>query len=61
MRVIGEIWSNGRDRFIWTGTLWSKIAENHPVLIPSTEDLEKYPALKIAWEQYLYTRKLLSL
>jgi hypothetical protein len=37
---------------------WTK---DKPVSIPTIEELEKYPALKNAWEQYLMTRKLLGL
>jgi len=46
---------------VTTGGVPSWVNINKVYSIPSEEELEKNPALKSAWEQYLITRKLLGL
>jgi hypothetical protein len=62
---IGEL---NVDRFtgqmsVWTGFKWALIGgQQTPVrLIPTPDELDAYPALKHAWEEYLVIRKLLGI
>ena len=54
----------GKD-WIWTGLSWieftgSSLANPIDLLVPTPEQLEKYPALKEAWEEYVIVRKLIG-
>lgn len=54
----------GKD-YTWTGLHWVEITVpsfTNPadVLIPTKEQLETYPALKKAWEEYVIVRKLIG-
>jgi hypothetical protein len=44
----------------WNGKQWYTIVPN-PNLEPSKSQLEMFPALKHAWEEYLLVRKLSGL
>jgi hypothetical protein len=51
---------------IWEGNTWAVLSggfgEPEPKFYaPTEEQLEKYPALKQAWEEYMVIRKLLGL
>lgn len=47
---------------VYTGTKWTAIAGNkHVDLNPTHAELEKYPALKSVWEEYIAVRKLVGL
>lgn len=55
-------------KYIWTGKSWVQIVPETfsitvqpDMLIPTEEQLEKYVALKAAWEEYLIVRKLIGL
>ena len=59
---------SGKD-YMWDGLNWAEITNSnltHPltnpldVFVPTAEQLEKYPALKKAWEDYLIIRKLIG-
>jgi hypothetical protein len=50
---------------IWDGATWIQISKDSTIsqgksLVPSEENLEKYPALKQAWEEYLVVKRLLG-
>jgi hypothetical protein len=52
--------------FIFTGKDWellssSPIATSLWTMVPTDEQLEQYPTLKQAWEEYLVIRKLLGI
>ena len=65
--VIGDCWfdtSKGRG-YIWQGATWMPFTGDPipmPSFIPPTEEqLEKHPALKQAWEEFLVVRRLLGI
>jgi len=49
---------------IWTGSQWAEITTpsfaGAEILVPTKEQLEMYPALKIAWEEYLIVKRLIG-
>jgi len=57
---------NTHSSYIWDGTTWVLFSYNQceprstfdP--IPTIEELEKYPALKEAWEAYIIVKKLIG-
>lgn len=54
----------GKD-WIWTGLHWAVITDPNlvspmDIMIPTQEQLETYPALKKAWEEYVIIRKLIG-
>lgn len=55
---------NDNQTFIWQGTAWAtfsaKAVGGIPFIAPSEEQLEKHPALKQAWEEFLVVKKLLG-
>ena len=64
--VLGERYLDERtgDAYIWTGSMWAMVGRLDGVkksLEPSEEQLDMYPSLKSAWEEYLVVRKLLGL
>jgi hypothetical protein len=51
--------TNSDDGFVWDGTTWVQFSCG-PSLIPTEAQLEKYPTLKQAWEEYLIIKKLIG-
>lgn len=52
------------DAYIWTGSMWAMVGRLEGVkksLEPTKEQLDTYPSLKHAWDEYLLVRKLLGL
>lgn len=53
--------------YVWYDDRWHKRNdidqefEEEPVVAPTTAELEKYPALKEAWDAYLIIRHLVGL
>ncbi|HEY6435439.1 MAG TPA: hypothetical protein VIY47_02535 [Ignavibacteriaceae bacterium] len=64
--VIGEVYYDQYDNTprIWDGKGWQMFSwagSNDTVtLLPTDEQLKKYPTLKRAWEEYLIIRKLIG-
>lgn len=50
--------------YIWDGFKWAEIVDPRLVppdpLVPTEEQLKKYPALKNAWEEYLIVRRVIG-
>lgn len=50
--------------YIWQGSSWVKFSGTPgwvpPVSVPTTEQLEKHPSLKQAWEEFLVIKRLLG-
>lgn len=60
--VLGQLYTDPRTGIIysWNNSKWVDIkARLNPV--PTKEQLETYPSLKHAWDEYLVVRKLLGL
>ena len=62
--MMGEIWTDkvSRQMYMWDG-VWNRISTSYQsieTLIPTEAQMEKYPALKEAWEEYLITKKLVG-
>ena len=57
---------NTAETFVWQGTAWVKMsgspgaAPEPPFMPPTKEQLEKHPALKEAWEEFLVLKKLIG-
>lgn len=53
--------------YMWNGTDWVQVSEDSGIeppmqnYEPSQSDLEKFPSLKEAWEEFLSIRKLLGI
>jgi len=62
--VIGDCWfdTSKKQGYIWQGTTWMPFTgDPGPTFIPPTkEQLEKHPALKTAWEEYVVIKRLLG-
>lgn len=56
---------NNMCTLIWDGNTWVMFSSGAPAppprVLPNSEELEKHPTLKEAWEQYLVIRKLLGI
>lgn len=52
-----------RESYLWIGNKWAIYSDHspHTQVIPTDEQLEKYPVLQQAWEEYTVIRKLLGL
>ena len=51
--------------FMWDGSTWVMFASSGPepeimFTAPTKEQLEKYPALKKSWEEFLIIKRLLG-
>lgn len=59
---IGQTYVDNRTGkiYTWAGINWHETGRT-PDVIPRDAQLEMYPALKNAWEEYLMVRKLLGL
>lgn len=64
---IGDFYADAKtmSAYVWTGSAWVMIGVNlHPStnidLVPTSEELEKHPALKAAWEEYLVIKGLIG-
>jgi len=55
---------NTQEGFIWQGIAWVKISgepsPTPPFLPPTAEQLDKHPALKEAWEEFLVLKRLIG-
>ena len=64
---IGDSYFDTTDNvaYIWEGSAWcvmSGMGEPEPkIYAPTNEQLEKHPALKQAWDEYMVIRKLLGI
>lgn len=52
--------------FVWTGSCWTQISTNDSYTVPrrtepTEEELEKHPALRAAWDEYMVLRKLIGI
>lgn len=58
MNIAGQV-------MLYDGKNWVEISTHTSydttIKAPTRQELEKYPSLKNAWEEYLVTRKLLGL
>ena len=64
--VLGDRYLDERsgDAYIWTGSMWAMVGRLNTVkksLEPTKEQLDMYPALNQAWEEYLVIRRILGL
>jgi hypothetical protein len=67
--LVGDCYmdTNSMTMHTWIGTKWVQLGsarseENTPTpTIPTQEQLDKYPALKQSWEEYLVIKRLLGL
>ena len=53
-----------RCTYVWTGHSWTLIHGSVPPPVhraPTQEELDEYPSLAHAWEEYLVVKKLLGL
>lgn len=64
---IGDVYldQNTHEGYIWQGNQWAKFSSSDTYiqpkdLAPTEEQLEKHPALKQAWEEYLIIKRLLG-
>lgn len=64
---IGDVYmdQNTYYAWIWTGCGWNpfseKYAEEEPEFTPPTaEQLQKHPALKAAWDEFIVLKKLIG-
>ena len=49
------------NRYIWTGVMWADFSDCIPESpVPTQVELEKYPALKNAWEEFLIIKKTIG-
>jgi len=64
---IGDCWydSYREQTYMWQGTTWMPLMVNPmpvpPFIPPTEEQLEKHPALKQSWEEFLVVRRLLGI
>jgi hypothetical protein len=54
---------NTDQAYVWIGTNWALFSGNKeaPLSPPTREQLEKHPALKQAWEEFLVIKKLIGI
>ncbi len=54
------------ESYIWSGSSWNRISEDRlvaqaAILVPTQAQLDNFPTLNHAWEEYLVVRKLLGI
>ena len=66
--IVGNLYmdTNSMTTYIWDGNNWVQmnepsIQEEPKPIVPTQEQLDKYPALKQSWEEYVVIKKLLGL
>jgi hypothetical protein len=63
--ILGDAYYDNRTGIahVWTGASWHPLSTDpHPkALTPTAEQLEKHPALKEAWDEYMVIRRLLGI
>lgn len=52
--------------YLWDGARWAELSSEFSIpdakfYAPTAEQLEKHPALKQAWDEYMVIRKLLGI
>lgn len=65
--IAGDVYHDAQTfkTYTWTGSSWVELSSMQmpmqPQYLPPTEEqLEKHPALKQAWEEYLVIKKILG-
>lgn len=65
--VIGDCYADPitMSTYVWTGSAWTMMGSDSSAskkvdLIPTPEQLEKHPALKQAWEEYLVIKRMIG-
>jgi len=66
--LIGDCYLDNKtyQGYIWTGTNWTAFSKDATHIepkhmAPTQEQLDKHPALKEAWEEYLVIKKLIGI
>jgi len=61
---LGDVYvdQNTYRSYIWEGNQWVAFSTAEPAqaLIPTEEELNKHPALKQAWEEYMVIKRLIG-
>jgi hypothetical protein len=59
--VLGQLYTDPRTGkvYAWNNSKW--VTDIRTTLEPTLEQLDTYPSLKHAWDEYLVVRKLLGL
>lgn len=61
--VLGQLYTDPRTgvMYAWNRSKWVQLNATEKTSEPTKEQLEMYPSLKNAWNEYLVVRKLLGL
>lgn len=61
--VLGQLYTDPRTgiAYAWNNSKWVPVSTTEKNLAPTKDQLETYPSLKHAWDEYLVVRKLLGL
>jgi hypothetical protein len=55
--------TNTYESYAWTGNDWAPFStseQNHSFTPPTEEQLEKHPALKAVWDEFMVLKRLLG-